>query len=103
MGEEESHAEVGGVPVVVILIFSGFILLICGLGCGSFYCIGKCQQQHQKAKDEAKEKQQANAPVAQPPMVYQNQRKCSQSGELKYFSYCLMFQTMPECSWTVQL
>ena len=75
MGEEESHAEVGGVPVVVILIFGGFIAFICCTFICLTSCIGKCQEQAERAENEKNEKLWADAPVAQPPIVYQNQRK----------------------------
>ena len=75
MGEEESHAEVGGVPVVIILFFSGFFSFICILGCGVFYCKKKCGEQETRAKNDEKERLRSNAQVVQPPIVYQNQRK----------------------------
>ena len=75
MGEEQSHAEVGGVPVVIILFFSGFFSFICILGCGVFYCFKKCGEQEEREKNERKENLWANAQVVQPPIVYQNQRK----------------------------
>ena len=75
MAEEDSFAEVGGVPLVIILFFSGFFGFICILGCGVFYCVGKCKEKETKAKNDEKERLRSNAQVVQPPTVYQNQRK----------------------------
>ena len=74
MAEDDSFAEVGGVPLVIILFFSGFFGFICILGCGVFYCFKKCGEQEEREKNEKKENLWANAQVVQPPIGYQNQR-----------------------------
>ena len=69
---ESDHAEVGGVPVLVILIFGGIGLFMIGLCCCLCYCTKKEGEKYIKQEEQ----KLANAPTVPPPMDYQNQRKC---------------------------
>ena len=89
MGENEPLGE----PILGVYIFVGFITLMCIFGFGCCYCAKKCQEQHERAEHARKEELWAKAPVVQPSIAYQNQRKLKiHRYPLKIFNLKILFQ-----------